>query len=256
MNAFRRMMLTGALFMTAPAFAAAGELSGSLFVCCAAGIKDPVGEVAKRFEAETGVKVEMTIANSGQLLGQIETTHIGDVYIPGDVSFADKAVAKKLVAGAPRTFCWFIPGIYVHKGNPKGIHALADFTRPGLKLALADESAAIGKLQVELFRTNKLDAAALKANTVYAPATVTDVALAVKMGTVDAGIIWAALGSLYPDDAEIVAIPKEQNVIGEVAACTLAHSKNPKAATAFVDWMVSDKGRAVLREKGFAVEKP
>ena len=59
------------------------KLSGSLFVYCAGGVKEPVSEIAKKFEADTGVKVELTFANSGQLLGQIETTKIGDVYIPG-----------------------------------------------------------------------------------------------------------------------------------------------------------------------------
>ena len=239
-----------------PVASAAPALSGSLFVHCAAGIKDPVAEIAKKFEAETGVKVEIAYANSGQLLGQIETTHVGDVYVPGDVSFADKAVEKKLAVGAPRPFSWFVPGIYVRKGNPKGIRVLADLARPGVGLALADDSAAIGKLQSDLFRKNGIDAQALKRNVKVSPAMVTDVALAVKMGTVDAGLIWSALGSLYPEDAEIVLIPKAQNVVGAVAACTLAGSKNPKAAAAFLDYLVSDKGRAVLTAKGYAVDPP
>jgi molybdate transport system substrate-binding protein len=85
---------------------------------------------------------------------------------------------------------------------------------------------------------------------------VTEVALAVKMGTVDAGIIWDALGGFAPDDAEVVRIPLARNVIGVVAATVLASSRNPDAANAFLDCLTSDKGKAILKAKGHTVEKP
>jgi molybdate transport system substrate-binding protein len=238
-----------------PAPAPVPKLSGSLFVYCAAGVKDPIVEIAKQFESATGVKVELTFANSGQLLGQIETTRIGDVYIPGDVGFVAKAQAKNLISGEPREFCHFIPALYVRKGNPRGIRGVADLVRPGLKLALADPSAAIGQLQVKVFEKNGLDEAALKRNTVFSPATVIDVAMAVKLGTADAGIIWDALGGFAPDQAELVRIPERDNVIGHVAAATLAGSRNAAAGRAFLAFLVSNRSRAVFRGKGFAVDE-
>lgn len=234
----------------------AKKLSGSLFVYCAAGVKDPIVEIAKLFEKETGVKVEMTFANSGQLLGQMETTRKGDVYIPGDVGFVTKAEAKRLTAGKPREFCYLIPAIYVRKGNPKGIRDLSDLVRPELKLALVDPSAALGPLQAQVFKKNNLDEEALKKNTVTSPATVTDVAMAVKLGTADAAIIWDALGNFAPDEAELVRISTEKNVISVVSATVLAGSKNSAAANTFLDYLVSEKGRAMLKAKGYAVEKP
>jgi len=233
-----------------------GKLSGTLFIYCAAGVKGAIAEAAKRFETEAGVKVEITYANSGQLLGQIETTRTGDVYIPGDIGFAEKAKEKRLLAGEPRQFCYFVPVIYVRKGNPKGIRDLSDLARPGLRLCLADESAAVGQLQSQIFRKNALDLEALRKNTVASPATVTDVALAVKLGAADAGIIWDALREFAPAEAEAVAIPIGKNVIGTVSACVLAGAKNPAAAAAFVGYLASEKGRALLRERQFTVDLP
>jgi len=230
--------------------------SGAVFVYCAAGVKEPVEEIAKRFTAETGTRVEITYANSGQLLGQIETTRTGDVYTPGDVGFAEKAAEKKLLSGAPRPFCFFVPAIYVRKGNPRGIREVADLARPGLKLVLADRSSAVGQIQEKLFRKNAVDEEALKRNLVASPATVTDVALAVKLGTADAGIIWDALSGFAPAEAETVAIPTEKNVIGQVTACALAGARNPAGAAAFLDYLLSDKGRAVLSSKHFTVDAP
>jgi molybdate transport system substrate-binding protein len=219
-------------------------------------VKEAVAEVAKRFEADTGTKVEITYANSGQLLGQIEVTRVGDVYIPGDVGFIDKAREKKLTAGEPRDFCYFVPILYVRKGNPKGVRELGDLTRPGLRLCLADKSAAIGQLQARMFKKNKLDEEAIGKNTVASPATVTDVCTAIKLGAADVGIIWDALRDFAPAEAEAVDIPVEKNVIGRVAASVLAGSRNPAGAKAFLDYLVSDKGQAVLREKRFTVDAP
>lgn len=254
------MLVVTAAWGQAPAtnvsMVGAGRLSGSLFVYCAAGVKDPMAEVAAQFEKDTGVSVEITYANSGQLLGQIETTRLGDVYIPGDIGFAARAAEKKLTVGKSREFCYFVPTIYVRKGNPKGIKDLEDLTKPGLRLALADPSAAVGQLQAQVFKKNSLDEEALKKNTVASPATVMDVALAVKMGTADAAIIWDAMANFAPDEAEIVRIPIEKNVISTVAACVLAGSKNPAAANAFLDYLVSEKGRVILKAKGYTLEKP
>jgi molybdate transport system substrate-binding protein len=234
----------------------AARLGGALFIYCAAGVKAPIAEIAKAFEAETGVKVELTYANSGQLLGQIEMTRTGDVYIPGDVDFVAKVKAKGLTTDEPHAFCYFVPALYVRKGNPHNIRDVADLTKPGLKLALAEPSAAIGQLQNQLFKKHKLDEAAIQRNTVTSPATVTDVALAVRLGTADAGIIWDALAEFAPGEAEVVRIPIEKNVVSTVSACTLASARNPGAARAFVAYLASDKGRAVLQAKGFTVEKP
>jgi molybdate transport system substrate-binding protein len=232
------------------------KVEGSILVLCAAGVREGVAAVVKAFEADTGVRVEMSFANSGQLLGQIETTRKGDVYVPGDVGFVAKAEAKKLTAGKAREFCYFTPCILVRKGNPKGIRDVADLVKPGLKLALADPSAAIGQLQAQVFRKNGLDEDALKKNTVTSPATVTDVAMAVKMGMADAAIVWDALRNFAPADAEGVIIPSNKNVVGAVPAVALAGTKNASAAGAFVDYLASDKGREILKSKGFSVDPP
>lgn len=237
-------------------FGHAADQNKKLFVYCAAGVKEPVQEIAKKFETETGVKVEFTFANSGQLLGQIEMTKTGDVYIPGDVGFVAQAEAKKLTSGRAKEFCYFVPAIYVRKGNPKGIKTVTDLVKPGLKLALADSSSAVGQLQAQVFRKNNLDEAALKKNTVASPATVVEVCMAVKMGTVDAGIIWDALAGFAPDEAELVRIPAEKNQIAIVTATALAGTKDAETAGAFLNYLASDKAKEILKAIGFTVEKP
>ena len=235
---------------------AAEKLSGSIFVYCAVGAKEAVTELAKSFEAQAGVKVEITTANSGQLLGQIELSRIGDVYVPGDTGFVATAREKKLVPDDGKVFCYFVPVIVVAKGNPKGVTCLNCLVKPGMRLALADPKAAIGVLQEKIFVKNAIDREALKKNTVDMPATVAEVALKVKLGAADAGIVWNTVAAQFADSTEAVAIPLEKNVVGAVPAAVLTCSKNPKAAAAFVDYLVSDQGKKVLTAKHFTVEPP
>ena len=236
--------------------APAAPLSGRLMVYCAAGVREPVQEIAGRFEARTGVPVDLTFANSGYLLGQIETTRQGDVYVPGDMGFAREAGERNLIIGEPVVFCHFVPVLLVRKGNPKGVMRVTDLARPGMKLALADPSAAIGKVQSALIAKHGLSDKDLAANTSVSPATVTDVAMAVKLGTVDVGIVWDAVGRMFLPDTDIIDIPLENNVVASVSGCVLASTKNPRAARAFLDFLVSEEGRGILRTKGYSVDNP
>lgn len=233
-----------------------GRLSGSIFVYCAGGVKRPVTELARAFEKETGVKVELTYANSGMLLGQLATTRTGDVYVPGDVGYIEQAADRGLARGEPRRLAYFIPVLLVRRGNPKGVRALGDLAKPGLRVALAAESAAVAKATKELFERNGIDEAAVRRNVVATPATVNDLALAVKLGSADAAVVWDAFGSLHPNETEPVAIPRERNVVRVVTATALASAKNPEAAAAFVEYLASERGRAVLRRHRFTVEAP
>ena len=235
---------------------AKGGVSGSIAVHCASGVKDAVMEVKKGFEAETGVEVNLNFGNSGQLLGQIELSRLGDVYIPGDVGYVEMAREKKLVAGDGRVFCYFVPVVLVRKGNPKKVAGVEDLAKPGMRLALAEGNAAIGKLQAEVFSKNGLDMEAIRKNTVDTPVTVTEVALKVKLGAADAGLVWDAVAAQYAGDTQAVAIPLAKNVIGSVPAVVLAGARNPGAAEAFVAYRVSEKGRRALAARHFSVDAP
>lgn len=232
--------------------AASANLSGSILVYCEGAVKDPVVAISQTFTAETRIAVDMTFADTAQLLGQIETAKKGDVFVPGDIGFAAKAQERKLIAGEPRPFCYVVPALCVRKGNPKGIQDVSDLARPGLKLALAGPGSALGRIQAELFATNRIDEAALRKNTVTNTVVAIDVLSVVSLGAADAGIVWESSGAA--GEAELVRLPPGKNAIGTVSACVLARSKNPKAAKAFLDYLGSDKARGILQAKGFAVD--
>lgn len=231
-----------------------GKLGGSILVHCAAGMRLPVSQMALVFERETGTKVQLSFDGSNRLLGQIKLARKGDVYIAGDAEYVDIADRDGLIAGRGR-LCYFRPVILTKKGNPHGIKTLADLTRAGLKIGQGDpKAAAVGRIMPKLLEMNGVDPAAWKQNVVLETATVNDLAVAIKLGSLDAVVVWDAIAVGYSDVTDVIAIPPEKNICPEVESAVLAFAENKTGAEAFMAFLASEKGREICRKNGYSVE--
>jgi molybdate transport system substrate-binding protein len=232
------------------------KISGNIFVYCAGGMRVAIDTIAKEFEKATGVKVERSFDASNKLLGQIELTKRGDVYIPGDADYVEMARAKGLVA-SEKNICWFVPVILVKKGDPKAIKTLSDLCKPGIRIGQGDpKAAAVGRIMPRLLALNTIDTVAWRKNVVLTAAMVGELANAVKLGTIDAAIVWNATAAAYPSDASVIAIDAGHNICPQVGGAVLSFAKNKDAAAAFLVFVTSDKGRAMLSAHGYTVDKP
>jgi molybdate transport system substrate-binding protein len=229
---------------------------GTILVHCAAGMRLPISQMAAAFEKETGVKVQLSYDGSNRLLGQIKLTRKGDVYIAGDAEYVALAAKDGLVASRGR-ICYFRPVIMTKKGNPHGIKTLGDLVLPNLKIGQGDpKAAAVGRIMPKLLELNGVDAEAWKKNVVLETATVNDLAVAIKLGTLDAVVVWDAIASGYTDVSDAIAIAPEKNICPEVESAVLTFAGNKSGAEAFVEFMSSDKGREICRKNGYGVDNP
>ena len=90
------------------------------------GQQAPLDELARAFESQRGVGVEITYGGSGTVLSQMMLARTGDLYIPGSQDFMDTAEAKGAVDPSTRKIvAYLVPAIAVPKGNPKNILTLA-----------------------------------------------------------------------------------------------------------------------------------
>jgi ABC-type molybdate transport system substrate-binding protein len=139
----------------------------------------------------------------------------------------------------------------VKQGNPLGIERLDDIGAKSARLAQANpEAAAISKLVKErLTETGQWEA--LAAQTTVFKTTVTEVANDVKVGAVDAGIVWDAMAQQYPDLA-FVELPELKAVQSHVALAVLTTSRQPQLAHQVARYLSADDGGlAVYREMGY-----
>lgn len=223
---------------------------------CGAGIRTPVSEIAKAFEKKHDVIIEADYAGANILLSRIKLTKRGDLYMPGDIRYVQQADREGLIASSQNA-CYFIPVIFVRKGNPNNIRGVADLTREGLRLGFGNRKAcAIGRVTSEILRRNSVEPDDMERNVVFRSLTVNELGLHIKAGKIDATIVWDAVAAQYPKEGDIVRIPKDKNIISTVPVAALRSSKHPKEAAAFQEFVLSKEGRAIFAKHHYTTEAP
>jgi len=230
------------------------EDAEQLKVYCAGGMRYAMEEIAKEYEKEYGVSVQLDYAGSGALLSKIQENPSGDLYLAADASYITKARNAGLAAEAIR-LARMRPVIAVARGNPRNIQSLDDLLDPEISVVVGDPSAAIGK------RTKKLLAASGQWEKLYADVeahgvtkpTVNDVANAVLLESIDAGIIWDSTAAQYPK-LEAIRVPELDAGTVTVEICVLKSSKMPTDALRFARYVgARDRGLKTFNRKKFEI---
>ncbi|MZP29811.1 solute-binding protein [Heliobacterium undosum] len=226
-----------------------------LFAYVGAGLKEPVTGLAALYEAQTGIKVELTFNNSGALLSQAETAKKGDIYMPGGKPFVETAQKKGIIEKVVGPVAYHVPAIITPKGNPAGIKDVRDLARPGLKLVLPDkEATAIGKNAFKTFAQLGISAAVEK-NILASVETMPKVPAMIAMGQGDAGIAEYSSIAHDQDRLEVIEIDPAVNVIDEIPCASLTFSNQKERAQDFLEF-VQKEGPGVFKKFGFKVPQP
>jgi molybdenum ABC transporter molybdate-binding protein len=226
------------------------EVGDGLLLFCAASNRAAMESVRERYEAETGRKLEIQYGASQTLLSQIELTGVGDIFLPADDSFIRMAQEKSLVAETV-PLATMRCGIAVPRGNPKGIDDLTDLFSPDLRLVQANpEAAAVGRLTKEVTTSLGLWDQLNSVTDAYRT-TVTDVANDIVIGAADAGIVYDAVLSTFPD-LEFISVPQLKEAVSTLVVGVLAGSQQPTEALHFVRYLsAEDRGLENYRQHGF-----
>jgi len=259
-SAILKGALVGALFLTSCCEEQDKQAAAKprLLLYCGAGIRTAAAEIVEAFEKKHEVVIETDYAGSNILLSRIKLSGKGDLYMPGEAEYVRQAAAEGLVASC-RDACYFIPVILVRKGNPRNIQDVGDLLRDGMSIGFGDPDAcAIGKVTDEILRLNGISPAdpRLKENVVFRSLTVNELGVHIKAGRIDATIVWDAIAEQYPNEGEIVRIPKERNAISTVPVAVLRSSRYPVKAAAFQKFIVSEEARAIFKKHHYTTEFP
>ena len=230
-----------------------GQSSQELLVFCAAGMRYPMEQIAEDYEDEYGVRIQLSYGGSNTLLNQLEINPQGDLYLAADDSYIQLARSKGL-ADEALPLAKMKPVIAISRGNPRNIRAVDDLLRSDVRAALGNpDAAAVGKKARRLLKKSGHWKALEKHITetgVYKP-TVNEVANDIKLGSVDAGIIWDATVAQYPE-LEPVAVPELDAGLVDITLGVLRSTSNPTAALRFARYVAArDKGLRVFADKGF-----
>jgi molybdate transport system substrate-binding protein len=229
------------------ASASAAGVTGSVTVFAAASLTESFNQIGKDFEAANpGTKVTFSFAGSSQLATQINEGAPADVFAAASPTTMKTVTDAGNGDGTPVTFVRNQLVVAVPKGNPKGVTGLADLTKPGVKVALCAEQVPCGAAAKKA-----LDAAGVKLTPVTLEQDVKQALSKVKLGEVDAALVYRTDAKAAASDVDGVEFPESAGAVNDYPMVVLKDAPNKAAARAFVTYVRSDKGQAVLTAAGF-----
>jgi molybdate transport system substrate-binding protein len=221
---------------------------GGLLVSAAASLTDAFTAVAAAFEAAyPDVEVNLNFGGSSALREQILEGAPADVFASANTANMDEVVESGGVSGDPTVFVDNLLEIAVPLGNPAGVAGLADFGRDELLIGLCAAGVPCGD-----FARQALAAAGVMPAIDTNEPDVRALLTKIEAGELDAGITYLTDVASTGGSVDGVEIPEDQNVVAEFPIAVLAGAPNPGAAAAFVAFVLSDTGRAILADYGFA----
>lgn len=233
---------------SSPRAAAGGTgVTGTVDVFAAASLTGTFTQIGKDFEAANpGSKVTFNFAGSSALATQINQGAPADVFASAAPANMKTVTDAGNAAGTPTTFVKNQLVIAVPKGNPKAIAGLADLVKPGVKVAECAPQVPCGAAATTALKA---------ARVTLTPATLEqDVKAAlskVALGEVDAALVYRTDAKADTKDVDGVEFPESAGAVNAYPIVVLKHAANKAGAEAFVAYVESDKGKAVLAAAGF-----
>jgi molybdate transport system substrate-binding protein len=238
-----------------PAPAAAAE---KLTVFAAASLKDALDAANAVWAKESGKEAVVSYAASGALAKQIENAAPADIFISADLDWMDYVAKKKLIKADTR---FNLVGnrivLVAEKDKAKPVEIKQGFDLAGL---LGDGKLAIG--EPKSVPAGKYGMAALEklgvwksVETKVAGVESVRAALAlVSRGEVPYGIVYQTDAAADKGVAVVGTFPPDSHPPIIYPIAILAESENPDA-TAYLDFLKSDKAAAFFTAQGFTTLK-
>ncbi len=253
------------LWRTAQATAEVPRIQGSLTLFTAASLTEAFKEMGANIEqANPGTQVIFNFAGSPTLRTQLAQGARADVFASADEPNMQAAQQEGTIASEPRIFVrnWLVA--IVPAANPAQVKRLQDLAKPGVKLVLTNKEVPVGNYSRQALAKMSQDAAfgpefatRVLANLVSEETNVRQVVAKVQLGEAHAGIVYSSdVTPAVRGAVQVLAIPDPFNVIAHYPIAVVRDAPNAAGARAFIDYVLSPAGQAILTKHGFLAMEP
>ena len=221
-------------------------VSGTVDVFAAASLTGSFEQIAEAFEAENpGTDVVFNFGASSALAQQVVSGAPVDVF-----AAASPATMETVVdagdASDPEVFVRTRLQIAVPADNPGMVTGLADFTEPALKIALCARKVPCGAAATKAF-----EAAGLTPSVDTEEQDVKAALSKVTLGEVDAALVYRTDVLAAGAKVKGIAFPEADQAVNDYPIAVTTDAENTEGAAAFVAYVLSQEGQAVLAAAGF-----
>jgi molybdate transport system substrate-binding protein len=225
-------------------------------IAAAADLKFAMEELTEKFEKQSGTKMKVTYGSSGNFFSQIQNGAPFDLFFSADMEYPKKLEAAGLAEAGSlyeyaigRIVIW-TPADAKVDVSKHGWKTLLDASVEKIAIANPDH-APYGRAAVTALQNAGIYES-VKSKLVYGE-NVSQAAQFVQSGNAQAGIVAMSLAvSPAMREGKRWEIPAEMHPAIEQGAVVLKGGKNKEAARAFLEFVKSGAGRAILAKYGFA----
>jgi molybdate transport system substrate-binding protein len=221
-------------------------------VAAAANLNEVFQQVGPQFESATGIHPVFSFASTAQLAVQIGNGAPFDVYAAADVEHVEQLEKKGLLApGSRAVYATGILALWIPPRSPAVINRPEDLVQPAVKvIALAKpELAPYGLAARETLQ--KLGIwSQVEPRIVYAD----NINMAKQYGSSgNADAVFTAYSLVLKEAGKVIQVSEQLHAPIDQALGIVAASKNQDGAKAFVDYLLTGKGRGILQTSGYRV---
>ena len=234
-----------------------------------------VANMTQAFEQANNCHLIINSDSSSALYTQITSGSPVDVFMSADQKWTKQLNSSELLYN--NNYLNFTTNslvVIIAEGNPKGITSIADLTKSGVKLVLADPAIPSGSYTNttcwKIDQTwGKVGNAAYIGNGSYVDFNATlhqkvvnyqltaeqvVGAISINVGTADAGIVFvsdAVWGNMTSAQVQFMPIPASVNTRGTYGIAVVGQTTQSALAQKFMDYWSSAQGQALLTQFGF-----
>ena len=247
-----RRVLAATVLLAAAVSGCGGDGSASeprrVVVLAAASLTDVLGQLAREHEdAHPGVDVVVSTGASSALAQQVVAGAPADLLAAASPAAMAVVTAAGEADGEPVVVARNALQIAVPRGNPGRVRGLADLADPARAVALCAEQVPCGDAARRAFAAAGLAPAA---DTLEQD--VRAVLAKVRLGEVDAGLVYVTDVRSADGEVEGLAFPEARAAVNDYPAAVLRGGDEPEQARLLLELLLSARGQEVLRAAGFA----
>jgi len=231
---------------SSPAATSSAAATGTITVFAASSLKETFTTLGKQFEAaHPGDTVKFSFGASSTLATQITDGAPADVFASAAPKNMDTVVSAG-DASNPQDFAKNTAEVAVPPSNPANVTSVNDLAKSSVKVALCQPKVPCGVVAAGVFKN-----AGITVKPVTLQPDVKSVLTQVELGNVDAGVVYVT--DVKAAGAKVTGVPisASDNASTTYPIATISNSKNQSIAQAFVAYVLSPPGQAVLSAAGF-----
>jgi molybdate transport system substrate-binding protein len=195
-------------------------------------------------------ETRFNFAGSDELAFQIEEGARADVYAAASPRYPDELFEAGLIE-EPRVFASNALVLIVPADNPAGIESVTDLGESDVKLVVGAEGVPVGDYTRTVLE-NMGESEVLE-SVVSNEDDVKAVVAKVAQGEADAGFVYVTDVRPVERQVQTIELPVDAQAQVEYPIAVVSDAANPEGARAFVDLVLSERGREALEAAGFGV---